>query len=172
MSQPTLTEVGSPQNPASTPYPTDVHIPAVEAAGWVTTDGWGMPADLPLPVAAPGQNGRFLPATATPGPLRGYDPWTWAIPQKIDDASIPEIGPYGEPSAMGKGGSINADWGGMPYPVRDYQDTTQTVLLAPRLVHDMSGPTGMFYGPQQTAWEANAVTPQTDYWSTIILGSR
>lgn len=132
----------------------------------------GLPTDLPLPVSE--RNGHFVPATSTDSDLRDYDPWTWAIPARILDHSRPAIGPYGEPSGPGKAGSIVAEWGGQPSPVRDYQDVTAAVLLSQRQMsyHTSAGPAGRFYGPQQTAWEATATTPVGDYWSTIVLGGR
>lgn len=148
-----------------------VRTPGEFGPGQVTTDPWGMPDDLPLPVSS--RNGVFVPATAEDSDLQDYDPWTWAIPAKILDDSRPAIGPYGEPSTPGKSGALVAEWGGMPYPLRDYQDVTAAVAYSPRQVsyHESSGPAGRFYGPQQTAWEANAQTPVGDYWSTVILGA-
>ncbi len=128
-----------------------------------------MPDDLPLPVAA--ANGVLLPATGRASDLNQYDPWTWAQPMKILDHSIPQSDVYGSPSAPGKSGQIVAEWGGMPYPVRDYQDQDQAVALLRRQVKNVQGPAGTYYGGQQTAWEASYATPTPDYWSTLILGS-
>lgn len=130
-----------------------------------------MPDDLPLPVGT--YHGVFVPATAHDSDIRDYDPWTWANVAGMLDDSRPIIGPYGEVSTPGKSGSIVAEWGGMPAPVKDYQDTAAAVLLVPRQAsyHTSSGPAGGYYGGQQTAWEAQAATPQPDYWSTLKLGA-
>lgn len=135
-------------------------------------DAWGMPDDLPLPVAE--SNGVFVPATAETPDIIDYDPWLWAMPAKILDHSRPVAGQYGEPSTPGKAHTIVAEWGGMPSPVRSFQDPTASVLYSPRQVnyHQSVGPAGRWEGPQQTAYEASAQTPQPDYWSTIILQGR
>lgn len=134
-----------------------------------STDAYGMPDDLALPISS--RNGVFVPATGKPSDILDYDPWTWAIPARILDDSRPVMGPYGEVSGPGLSGSIVAEWGGMPAPVRDYQDVTASVAYSPRQVnyHMGVGPAGRFDGPSQTAYEAGAQTPQPDYWSTIIL---
>jgi hypothetical protein len=162
-SKPSTTDQAS-ANPAA---PADFVDNPIQSAGIPTTDAWGMPGDLPLPIAE--SHGRFVQATRQPSQIGAYDPWTWAQIAAMVDDSKPEQDPYGGVSQGAGGGALNADWGGMPYPVRDYQDTVDAVLLVPRLIHNNQGPTGRFYGPQQTAWEASAQTPPTDYWSTIIL---
>jgi hypothetical protein len=133
-------------------------------------DAYGMPRDMVLPVSD--RNGVMVPATATETGIPDYDPWIWALPARILDDSRPQFGPYGEPSLPGKAGSIVAEWGGQPCPVRDYQDVTAAVGMSQRQMsyHTSSGPAGVYHGGQQTAWEASTQTPVGDYWSTIILG--
>ena len=132
-----------------------------------------MPDDLPLPISD--NHGVFIPANAEdvshdgPEGIRGYDPWTMANLPLMADESQPETGLYGEPS-YAKAGSIVAEWGGMPVPVRDYQDHTDATLQLKRQVKLNQGPSGQFNGPQQTAWEASYVEPTSDYWSVILGG--
>jgi len=148
----------------------DPYNPQWQSDHIATMNSGLMPDDLPLPVGR--DNGVFVPATGKPADLGGYDPWTWADPQKILDHSKPENDPYAEPSGLGNGGSIVAEWGGMPEPALHFLDQSgpsAAVLLVPRQVRNVQGPAGQFYGPQQTAWEASYVGPTTDYWSTIIL---
>jgi hypothetical protein len=135
------------------------------------TAPYGMPTDIPLPLDPSG--GSFVPATGTDvADLPDYDPWLSIQIEKNYDDSRPVASTYGEP-IQAKAHSLVAEWGGMPYPVRDYQDWSYSVLQVYRQqsMHNSSGPSGLYYGPQMTAWEFGAMTPQTDYWSTVILGA-
>lgn len=133
------------------------------------------PVDIPLPVDSNDRRGTFQPATESnvdssgPDGIRGYDPWTHANLALMADDSKPEITEYGEP-VYAKAGGITGEWGGSPYPVRYFNDQAGAVLAVKRSIKDFSGPTGQFYGPQQTAWEAAYESPTTDYWSVIIGG--
>ena len=162
----------SPTEIIASDYQSDVLIPdswapMLQSDHIQTMNAWGMPADLPLPVAE--SNGVFVPATGKAPDIGSYDPWTWAQPQRILDHSKPESGLYGEVSTMGNSGSIVAEWGGMPKPVRDYQDQVASVALVRRQMYDRSGPAGQFNGPAQTAWESLYASPSPDYWSTLTL---
>lgn len=134
-----------------------------------TMDAWGIPDDLPVPISE--ENGCFVPATAAETDIRDWDPWLAAKPAIILDHSRPAIGPYGEPSTPGKSGSIVAEWGGMPAPVKSFQDPTHSVLYSKRQVnyHESHGSAGMFLGAQQNVYEQSAEMPAHDYWSTIAL---
>ena len=139
---------------------------------WVaTTDAWGIPDDLPVPISE--DNGVFVPATAADTDVQGYDPWTWAQPARILDHSVPALGPYGEVGTPGKSGALVAEWGGMPAPVRDFQDVSHSVVYSRRQVnyHESKGHSGTFFGPQQNIYEHTAQLPVDDYWSTITLQS-
>jgi len=128
-----------------------------------------MPPDLPLPISP--DNGCFLPATGTYPGVEPYDPWTAIQLQKDYDDSTPMADRYGSP-IYSQAHTLVAEWGGMPVPVRDYQDRSAAVLFSRRQMsyHDSSGPSGQYMGPHNTAWEFGAGTPQTDYWSTVMLG--
>lgn len=134
-----------------------------------------MQNDVVIPIPMSENNGCFLPAnaedvsTAGPDGLRAFDPWTHANLAVMADKSQPETGPYGEPS-QAKAATIVAEWGGMPNPVRDYQDQSHTVLQLRRPVRNNQGPAGQFNGPQQTAFQAQYVAPENDYWSVITGG--
>lgn len=133
------------------------------------------PVDVITPVDPVDRRGTTQSATAQPvsqdGPegIRGYDPWTMANLAHMADDSKPEVTPYGEP-AYSLAGEIVSEWGGSPYLVRYFADQAGSVLYVRRQAKDFSGPTGQFYGPQQTAWEASYETPTTDYWSVILGG--
>jgi hypothetical protein len=134
--------------------------------------GTGGVPGIPYPVDV--NHGVFIPGDAQPlsepiVPMGQYDPWFYAtIPQQVDD-SIPIESSYGE-ATYSSVASFVAEWGGMPYPVRDYQDQIYSVLYSQRILMDMSGGNGTFYGPQQTVWESEYVQPEIDYQSVIYLG--
>lgn len=162
----------TPDSLIANPFQSDeivgtLYNPMLQSDHVQTTAAYQMPADLPLPISP--SNGVFVPATATTPDIGSYDPWTWAQPQLILDHSKPESGLYGEASTVGKAGSIVAEWGGMPQPVRDYQDQVASVAIVRRQMYDRQGPTGQFNGPAQTAWESLYASPTPDYWSTLSL---
>jgi hypothetical protein len=135
-----------------------------------------MPKDLPLPVEPGDRNGISNQSTAIDVPVRNgpdgifpYDPWLNANLAKQADYSQPETSDYGEP-AYGKGGSITAEWGGMPSPVNGFADIGGSTLQVRRLLHPWptNEVTGRFNGPQQTAWEYAYTDPSSDYWSVIV----
>jgi hypothetical protein len=134
-----------------------------------------MPPDLPLPISI--DHGDFVPASgqspsqAGPDgiPLSGYDPWLWADTALMSDHSQPTSGPYGEATAA-KSATIVAEWGGMPSPAIDYQQVDGAVLITRTRNRTANGPNGVYYGGQQTAWEAAYVDPVDDYWS-VLTGS-
>ena len=132
--------------------------------------GQGVPG-IPYPVDV--DNGTFLPGVAEPledmVPGGQWDAYTYAIPQKILDKSVPLEDEYGAASYSSPASFIG-EWGGQPYPVRDYQDMDYSVAYSPRKLMNMSGPNGTFYGPQQTAWESDYTDPVVDYQSVIYLG--
>lgn len=147
----------------------DPDVAILQSDHVATMDAWGLPDDLPVPISE--DNGIFVPATATDSNVGDWDPWIWADVAKMTDRSRPAVGPYLEPSSPGKAGSIVAEWGGMPLPVRAFQDVSHKVLYSPRQVnyHESKGVTGQFHGPQQNVYEQTATLPAPDYWSTIIL---
>lgn len=131
------------------------------------------PVGVIPPVDSPDRRGTTQSATAEPisqagvEGITGYDPWTHANLALMADKSQPEITPYGEP-AYALAGEITSEWGGMPSLVRYFVDIAGAVLAVKRPVKDFYGPTGRFYGPEQTAYEVQLESPTTDYWSVII----
>lgn len=117
----------------------------------------------------------FLPATSVPiGDLiDAWDPWTHADLAKMFDHSMPASGAdnYGESSGLGNAGSIVATWGGMPYPLLDYNDERPMVAIVPRSgPYPASGPAGSYYGQAQaaSAVEQAAQTAINDPWSVLL----
>lgn len=134
-----------------------------------------MPKDLPLPVEPYDQisnqsTSQPLPVRDGPDGIFPYDPWLNANVAKMADRSQPETGGYGEPTYITQGGSITAEWGGMPSPVRGFADIDGSVLQLRRVVHrwPRNEVTGRFNGAQQTAWEYSYQEPVEDYWSVIL----
>jgi hypothetical protein len=173
MAQETLTQARANFQQIAAPFQSNEIVPDTDlivTSGEHTpvTAAYGMPADLPLPLGP--ESGVFTPATGVESDIADYDPWQSIVVQKNYDWSRPLADTYGEPIHH-KAHSFVAEWGGMPYPVRDYQDMISAVLYSPRHQRDVSGPVGQYMGAQNTAWEYGAGNPQTDYWSTIILGA-
>ena len=92
-----------------------------------------------------------------------------SVKPDVLDKSVPLEDEYGAASYSSPASFIG-EWGGQPYPVRDYQDMDYSVAYSPRKLMNMSGPNGTFYGPQQTAWESDYTDPVVDYQSVIYLG--
>lgn len=136
-----------------------------------------MPKDLPLPVDQ--NNGTFVPAGAQevnehgPERITAWDPWTHSNVALMADKSQPLAGDnnYGEATYY-KAGEINAEWGGMPSPVRDYQDMSGSVLHVKgrNKTQGVTGPGGQFNGPAEAANALTYVDPTSDYWSVIVGG--
>lgn len=121
------------------------------------------------------EGNTFFPATAKSigNTLDAWNPWTHAQVAQMLDHSLPVAGPdnYGEPSGFGLSGSFIGTWGGMPYPLRDYNDEVPAVAIVPRQgPYPASGPAGLYTGQQQAAQAVQnaASEPAIDYWSTLL----
>jgi hypothetical protein len=136
-----------------------------------------MPPDIPVFGEDTSAANTFLPSTAVSigDRVDAWDPWTHANVANMLDHSMPIADPrsnYGEASGLGLAGSFIGTWGGMPYPVRDYNDEAPAVAIIPRSgPYPASGPAGSYFGQQQSAQavaQNNAPQPDQDYWSVLL----
>ena len=134
-----------------------------------------LPSDIVVFGTETTQANTFLPSTAVDigSRIDAWDPWTHADVAKMLDHSMPISGEdnYGEPSDLAAVGDFVGTWGGMPYPVRDYNDEMPSVAIVPKSgAFDSSGPAGQYAGQQMNAQSLlqNAAPPVDDYWSVLL----
>jgi hypothetical protein len=134
-----------------------------------------LPQDIPVFGVETSGSNTFLPATAESvgSTVDAWNPWTHAQVAQMKDWSMPAAGPdnYGEPSGLGLAGSFVGTWGGMPYPLLDFNNETPQVAIIPRSgPYPANGPAGAYYGQQQaaTAVMQDNNPPTIDYWSALL----
>ncbi len=134
-----------------------------------------LPSDIVVFGTETTQANTFLPSTAVDigNRVDAWDPWTHADVAKMCDWSMPISGAdnYGEASNLAAAGDFIGTWGGMPSPVRDYNDEMPSVAIVPKSgAFDSSGPAGQYVGQQMNAQSLlqNAAAPVDDYWSVLL----
>lgn len=134
-----------------------------------------LPGDIVVFGTETTQANTFLPATAEDvgNIIDAWDPWTHANVAKMRDWSMPASGSdnNGEPSDLAAAGDFVGTWGGMPYPVRDYNDEAPSVAYVPKTgAFNSDGPAGQYTGAQMNVQSVlqNANPPVDDYWSVLL----
>jgi hypothetical protein len=134
-----------------------------------------LPAGIPVFGEETNENNSFFPATAEPvgSTIDAWNPWTHAMVAQMFDHSQPVAGAdnNGEPAGLGLAGAFIGTWGGMPYPVLDYNDEQPAVLIVQRQgPYPANGPAGQYTGQQQAvqSLQQSENPPSIDYWSTLL----